>query len=524
MTRQYSREFLLSVRNVRGPQPDLNHVPDVFVGTVERPKVKSKFHDSKQKQADGSPVDAPAAHLYRKADPGFLGPEERAKLEEIQRLVRQQKPKVRRRSASEDRPVLELLRKNKKDKSDGTAGGSGDADPARWEKLAGAVIKDDEPAGGKSPASLNPNAAPFLPPSLVYEVQAAFMYPPMMMMPMNQHLSPDLVNAPEYSPPSVNATVPDSQRTNESAERLAPEADEDQAKRGEAPESPPSSPSLASENDSFDDVPWGSDIDLPEPPPGTKAKKGRVETDEWRLKQRQKQVQIGLRTVGYKNYVRAKETGKDTGAEMPRIPNVYQVCSKRAWDGQIRRWRQLLHKFDDMTEELWDEEEVKKLQKITEKHEKFRQKVRRQQDKAVRKAVKDSLEQPHLPFGYYPPEFFMPQGYYAPDMPYNMAPEYYNPCWTPDMLNNPVQYHDIPNTDEADADQQTGTQPENNENGLKSSEDPASCTEEQGEQAAGADQELPSPSKAEEKQQAADAQEPEEQKEEPKLQPAEAAD
>ena len=27
-------------------------------------------------------------------------------------------------------------------------------------------------------------------------------------------------------------------------------------------------------------------------------------------------------------------------------PDPYQVCSKRSWDGQIRKWRRLLHKYD----------------------------------------------------------------------------------------------------------------------------------------------------------------------------------
>lgn len=27
-------------------------------------------------------------------------------------------------------------------------------------------------------------------------------------------------------------------------------------------------------------------------------------------------------------------------------PDPFQVCSKRSWDGQIRKWRRLLHKYD----------------------------------------------------------------------------------------------------------------------------------------------------------------------------------
>lgn len=32
--------------------------------------------------------------------------------------------------------------------------------------------------------------------------------------------------------------------------------------------------------------------------------------------------------------------------EHPRTPDIRQVCSKRSWDGQIRKWRRLLHEYD----------------------------------------------------------------------------------------------------------------------------------------------------------------------------------
>lgn len=32
--------------------------------------------------------------------------------------------------------------------------------------------------------------------------------------------------------------------------------------------------------------------------------------------------------------------------EDPKTPNKYQVCSKRSWDGQIRKWRRMLHFYD----------------------------------------------------------------------------------------------------------------------------------------------------------------------------------
>jgi histone RNA hairpin-binding protein len=30
----------------------------------------------------------------------------------------------------------------------------------------------------------------------------------------------------------------------------------------------------------------------------------------------------------------------------PCTPDIRQVCSKRSWDGQIRKWRRLLHEYD----------------------------------------------------------------------------------------------------------------------------------------------------------------------------------
>lgn len=40
-------------------------------------------------------------------------------------------------------------------------------------------------------------------------------------------------------------------------------------------------------------------------------------------------------------YCREMRTKKD-----PRTPDVHQVCSKRAFDGQVRKWRRALHSWD----------------------------------------------------------------------------------------------------------------------------------------------------------------------------------
>jgi histone RNA hairpin-binding protein len=35
----------------------------------------------------------------------------------------------------------------------------------------------------------------------------------------------------------------------------------------------------------------------------------------------------------------------------PKTPDKYQMCSKRSWDAQLRKWRKLLHQYDDPSQE-----------------------------------------------------------------------------------------------------------------------------------------------------------------------------
>jgi len=69
------------------------------------------------------------------------------------------------------------------------------------------------------------------------------------------------------------------------------------------------------------------------------------ETDDHRLKQRQKQVDYGKNTIGYARFAEMVPRKKRT-LEDPRTPDVSQKCSKRSWDGQVRKWRRLLHRWD----------------------------------------------------------------------------------------------------------------------------------------------------------------------------------
>lgn len=72
----------------------------------------------------------------------------------------------------------------------------------------------------------------------------------------------------------------------------------------------------------------------------------KVLTEKERLLQRQKQVDLGKRTPGYRRYLSMVPKDQRT-REHPRTPNIRRKCSKRSWDGIVRRWRRALHEFDD---------------------------------------------------------------------------------------------------------------------------------------------------------------------------------
>ncbi|KAI5071158.1 hypothetical protein GOP47_0013409 [Adiantum capillus-veneris] len=80
------------------------------------------------------------------------------------------------------------------------------------------------------------------------------------------------------------------------------------------------------------------------------------EEDARRISQRQRQVDFGKNTLGYERYTelvpRCKRKQRD-----PQTPDPKQVCSKRSWDGQIRKWRRLLHVYDPPREHGEEEAE-----------------------------------------------------------------------------------------------------------------------------------------------------------------------
>jgi len=67
--------------------------------------------------------------------------------------------------------------------------------------------------------------------------------------------------------------------------------------------------------------------------------------DDQRLVQRQKQIDYGYRTVGYVRY-RLLVSKEGRKPDHPRTPKKAQGCSKRSWDGQLKKWRRDLHLWD----------------------------------------------------------------------------------------------------------------------------------------------------------------------------------
>lgn len=70
------------------------------------------------------------------------------------------------------------------------------------------------------------------------------------------------------------------------------------------------------------------------------------EGDPHRLAQRQKQVDLGKNTLGYQRYRTAVPRDRRSRKNDPSTPDVYQICSKRAFEGQVKKWRRMLHVWD----------------------------------------------------------------------------------------------------------------------------------------------------------------------------------
>lgn len=76
------------------------------------------------------------------------------------------------------------------------------------------------------------------------------------------------------------------------------------------------------------------------------AMRGGCEEDSHRIAQRQKQIDYGKNTLAYDTFVEAVPRENRT-REHPATPPPRQRCSKRSFDGQVKKWRRMLHEFKE---------------------------------------------------------------------------------------------------------------------------------------------------------------------------------
>jgi hypothetical protein len=77
---------------------------------------------------------------------------------------------------------------------------------------------------------------------------------------------------------------------------------------------------------------------------------------EHKIAQRQRQIDIGKNTPEYYNY-RKRIPRRERKRSDAVSPDKYQMISKRNWEGQVKAWRRLLHKWDPVEPLVIDEEE-----------------------------------------------------------------------------------------------------------------------------------------------------------------------
>jgi len=76
-----------------------------------------------------------------------------------------------------------------------------------------------------------------------------------------------------------------------------------------------------------------------------------IEVDTETLRKRQKRINFGKVTAEYQRYILALPR-KQRKAYHPKTPNKFLKCSRRKFDGLIKKWRKLLHVWDENPELL----------------------------------------------------------------------------------------------------------------------------------------------------------------------------
>jgi len=99
--------------------------------------------------------------------------------------------------------------------------------------------------------------------------------------------------------------------------------------------------------------------------PETQKFESPKELDPHKISQRSKQLELGLKTESYKIFCllvpEQQRTNIFSSDTLPVVPDANQFCSTRAWNGQIAKWRRLLHNYD---REKLSAEDLTKLEKL----------------------------------------------------------------------------------------------------------------------------------------------------------------